>query len=171
MRRVLGVVPILALTGLGMVSVAAADSPSNPPSQPPPSNGQAVQGQFVPAKGSPLRIRGAAKIIRGAHQSTKLSVHASGLQSTKAYPTQVHSGACPENGPHYMQDPNGAHEPPNELWASSDPADPKGQLQSNTSGNAKGYGAATWVARPEARSVVIQSPDSGNPPLACADLQ
>src|SRR5713226_3091858 len=99
MRRVLGVVSILALTGLGMVRVAAADSPSNPPSQPPRSNGPAVQGQFVPAKGSPLRIRGAAK----KHQSTKLSVHASGLQATEAYPTQVHSGACPENGPHYMQ--------------------------------------------------------------------
>jgi len=70
-----------------------------------------------------------------------------------------------------MQDPNGPKEPPNELWASSDPANPKGPLQPSPSGNAKGYGVASWVARPEARSVVIHSPDAGNPALACADLQ
>lgn len=185
MRRVLLVASMLSLIGLGALG-AAAEVPSDPnqppPSQPPPdqpppgqpppsSSGQTAQGQFVPAKGSGLRIRGTAKLIRTQRGNTKLSVHAGGLPPAKAYPTKLHSGACAENGPDYKQDPNGPPEPPNALWASSDPADPKGGLQSSESGNAKGYGVASWVARPEARSVVIHSPDAGNPALACADLQ
>lgn len=184
MRRVLLVTSMLALTGLGVTGVAAEEVPSDPsqpppsqspsqppPSQPPSSSGQVVQGQFVPAKGSGLRIRGTAKLIRTQRGNTKLSVHAGGLPPAKVYPTRLHSGACAEAGPAYKQDANGPAEPPNELWASSDPADPKGGLQSSESGNAKGYGVASWVARPEARSVVIHSPDAGNPALACADLQ
>jgi len=176
MRRILAVVSVLTVAGLTMTP-AVADTPPAPPAQPPPAQpppaagGQIAQGQFVPAQGSALRIRGTAKLIRGARGSTKLSVHASGLPAAQAYPTWLHSGACADNSPDYMQDPNGPKEPPNELWASSDPANPKGPLQPSPSGNAKGYGVASWVARPEARSVVIHSPDAGNPALACADLQ
>ena len=185
-RRAMAVASILAVAGLSLGGVAGAEPPPGqpgqpppgqppPPSQPPPANsgqsGQMVQGPFVPTQGSGLRIRGTAKLIRGMRGSTKLSVHASGLPPSKGYPTWLHSGACADNAPAYMQDANGAPEPPNELWASSDPANPKAPLQSSPSGNAKGYGTAPWTARPEARSVVIHSPDAGNAPLACADLQ
>ena len=179
-RTTMAVVSMLALAGLGMTGVAGAEVPPNSPGQPPPgqpsqpppaSNRQMIQGQFVPAKDSGLRIRGTAKLIRGARGSTKLSVHASGLPPTQAYPTLLHSGACADNGPDYLNDPNGTHEAPNVLKASSDPADPNGPLQSSPSGNAKGYGVASWVARPEARSVVIHDPDTTKPALACADLQ
>jgi hypothetical protein len=189
MRRALVVASTLALT-LGLAGLAVAEEVGPDPSQPPPSeaqpgqpppseaqppppgsSGQMSQGQFVPTKSSGLRIRGSAKLIRTQRGNTKLSVHAGGLPPAKVYPTRLHAGACAENGPDYKNDPNGAPEPPNELWASSDPADPKGGLQSSDSGNAKGYGVAAWVARPEARSVVIHSPDAGNPVLACADLQ
>jgi hypothetical protein len=184
MRRALVVASTLALT-LGLAGLAVAEDvppgqppPSQPPpseAQPPPSqspgSGQMSQGQFVPTKSSGLRIRGTAKLIRAQRGNTKLSVHAGGLPPAKIYPTRLHTGACAENGPDYKNDPNGAPEPPNELWASSDPSDPKGGLQSSDSGNAKGYGVASWVARPEARSVAIHSPDAGNPVLACADLQ
>jgi hypothetical protein len=180
MRRVLGVVCVFVLVGL--VGAAAAAAPSEPPKEsPPPSqpdqppdepsaSGQTVQGQFVPSKGSAFRIRGTAKLTRGARGNTKLSVHAAGLQPDKVYPTYVHTGACAEGGEAYKNDPNGPAEPPNALWASSDPSDPKAGLQANPSGNAKGYGLVSWVARPEAKSVVIHSSEAGNAPLACADL-
>ena len=186
-RTAVAVVSILAFAGLGLAGMAEADVPPESPGQPPPgqppadqpppgqpppaSNRQMIQGQFVPAKDSGLRIRGTAKLIQGQRGSTKLSVHASGLPATKTYPTWVHTGTCAEKGPAYMNDPNGLHEPPNELWASSDPADPKGPLQSSASGNAKGYGVAPWAARPEARSVAIHGSEDVNQILACADLQ
>jgi hypothetical protein len=182
-RRAMTVLSILAFAGVSLAGVAGAEPPPEspgqpppgeppPPSQPPPANSRnMIQGEFVPTKDSGLRIRGTAKLIRGQRGSTKLSVHASGLPPTTGYPTWLHSGACADNAPAYMQDANGVSEPPNQLWASSDPADPKAPLQSSASGNAKGYGRAPWTARPEARSVVIHSPDAGNPPLACADLQ
>jgi hypothetical protein len=180
MRRVLGFLCILALVSL--IGAAAAAAPADPPREsPPPSqpdqppdepsaSGQTAQGQFVPTKGSAFRIRGTAKLTRGSRGNTKLSVHAAGLEPDKVYPTYLHTGACAENGPAYKNDPNGPAEPPNALWASSNASDPKAGLQSNTSGNAKGYGLASWLARPEARSVVIHSAESGNPALACADL-
>jgi hypothetical protein len=178
-RTAMAVLSVLAFAGVSLTGGAGAEPPPGqpppdqppPPSQPPANSRQMVQGPFVPTKDSGLRIRGTAKLIRGQRGKTKLSVHASGLPPTNAYPTWLHSGACAENAPAYMQDANGVPEPPNQLWASSDPSDPKAPLQSSPSGNAKGYGTAPWTARPEARSVVIHSPDAGNPPLACADLQ
>src|SRR5438445_12296860 len=99
MRRILAVVSVFTVAGLTMTA-AVADTPPAPPAQPPPAaGGQIAQGQFVPAKGSSLRIRGTAKLIRGVRGSTKLSVHASGLPSDKAYPTWLHSGACADNSP------------------------------------------------------------------------
>jgi hypothetical protein len=98
-------------------------------------------------------------------------VHAAGLEPDKVYPTYLHSGSCAENGPMYKNDPSGPAEPPNALWASSDASDPKAGLRSNTSGNGKGYGLASWLARPEAKSVMIHSSEDGNAALACADLK
>jgi hypothetical protein len=192
-RSAMAVLSMLAVAGMGIAGVAGAEEPppgQPPPEQPPPdqppadqpppsqpsqpppaSNRQMIQGQFVPAKDSGMRIRGTAKLIHGARGSTKLSVHAGGLPPAKGYPTWLHSGACADNGPDYINDPNGPHEPPNALWASSDSANPKGSLQSSASGNAKGYGMASWAARPEARSVVIHNPDDATKALACADLQ
>jgi hypothetical protein len=181
MRRVLGFLCILALVGL--LGAGAAAAPSDPPKEsPPPSQseqpsdepsqtGQTVQGQFVPTKGSAFRIRGTAKLTRGARGNSKLSVHAAGLEPDKVYPTYLHSGSCAENGPMYKNDPSGPAEPPNALWASSDASDPKAGLRSNTSGNGKGYGLASWLARPEAKSVMIHSSEDGNAALACADLK
>jgi hypothetical protein len=183
MRRALLLASVLVLLGaVGASAEAPADPSQPPPSQPPPeqappsqppssNSGQVAQGQLVPTKGSGLRIRGTAKLIRTQRGNTKLSVHAGGLPPAKVYPTRLHTGSCAEGGPDYKHDANGPAEPPNALWASSDPSDPKGGLQSSESGNAKGYGVAPWLARPEARSVVIHSPDAGNPALACADLQ
>jgi hypothetical protein len=184
MRRALVVASALVLLGGAAAAAEAPADPNQPPpsqpppeqappsqSQPPSHSGQMVQGQFVPTKGSGLRIRGTAKLIRTQRGNTKLSVHAGGLPPAKAYPTRLHTGTCAEGGPDYKHDASGPAEPPNALWASSDPSDPKGGLQSSDSGNAKGYGVAPWLARPEARSVVIHSPDAGNPALACADLK
>ena len=183
MRRALLVASVLVMLGARAAGAEAPADPNqpppsqpppqqSPPSQPPSSNsGQVSQGQFVPTKNSGLRIRGSAKLIRTQRGNTKLSVHAGGLPPAKVYPTRLHSGTCAEAGPDYKNDASGPAEPPNALWASSDPSDPKGGLQSSESGNAKGYGVAPWTARPEARSVVIHSPDAGNPALACADLQ
>ena len=136
------------------------------------SSAQVTQGDFEPLDIPDLDIDGHATMIRTGDGRTKISVEVSGLEPGLTYPSHVHNLACGDmrGGGHYQDVPGGSAAPPNELWPSSDPKDPNAGLIANPAGNASGHGTAPWVARPEARSVVIHQ--SGNPAvrIACADL-
>lgn len=127
-----------------------------------------TQGDFYPMGEEGEAIFGSAKLLRYS-KSTALKVHVRGLTPETKYPMHLHAGSCPEMGPHYRDDPSGPGEPPNELWPSSDPEDPKAGVRSNGDGVANGEGRAPWVARPEAAAVMIHNERTGKM-VACADL-
>lgn len=155
--------------GIG-VEWALKEVAAHSPAAPPEAGGSLTQGNFQPTKNTTMPIHGRARLFRGERGRTKLSVSAGGLAPSTSYPTHLHVGKCADDGAEYRNDPTGAPEPPNELWASSDPAEPKAGLRTDPSGRAKGLGNAPWTARLEAQSVVIHSPDAGLTALACADL-
>lgn len=135
------------------------------------SSAQVTRGRFEPLDVDE-GITGHAKMVRTGDGRTKISVQVGGLQPGATYPSHVHNQACDDDrgGGHYQDQVGGDTTPPNELWPSSDPMDPAAGLIANGAGNASGHGTAPWVARPEARSVVIHQ--TGNPAIriACADL-
>lgn len=99
-----------------------------------------------------------------------------GLQPGVTYAAHLHNQPCVPDagGGHYRNVTTGAATPPNELWLSST-SDPTGGITSNRAGVAVGRGSATWVARPDARAVIIHAiptggTTAGGPKIACADL-
>lgn len=151
--------------------VLSIGSPAVAEPSPSPEAGPALsQGRFAPTKNTTMPVHGRARLFRGERGRTKLSVSAGGLAADTSYPAHLHVDKCADNGPEYRDDPEGVAEPPNELWAASDQADPGAGLRTDSSGRTKGMGSVAWTARPEALSVVIHSPDTGHPALACADL-
>jgi hypothetical protein len=116
-----------------------------------------TQGAFLALPGTTLKIAGTATLTRTATQ-TLIAVDVSGLDPNTIYPSHLHDGTCAELGGHYMNDPAGPAAPPNELWPSSDPADPAHGLTTDADGHVVGTGTADWVARPSARAVVLHSP-------------
>jgi Cu-Zn family superoxide dismutase len=120
------------------------------------------QGQFAAfATSSDPGFTGQATMIRTADGKTIVSVSVRGLLPDTTYGSHVHAFACADNfaGGHYKHDLAGPASPPNEIW----PA-----FTTNASGVGNGKATAPWVARPEARSVVIHAP--GGAKIACADL-
>lgn len=102
-----------------------------------------------------------------------------GLEPGRTYAAHLHAAACSAGNPgggHYQNDPPPPATPPNELWFSST-SDPFAGITANRAGVAVGRGSADWIARAEARSVVIHYiPDTGGstaggPKIACADLE
>lgn len=136
-----------------------------------------TRGTFapLPAAGD-LDIDGTAQLVRD-DDGTSLKVKVRGLEPGVTYAAHLHNapcGAANPGGGHYKHDPAGASAPPNEVWASSTD-DPLAGITANNGGVAQGRGSATWVARPEAQSVVIHSipaggTTAGGPKIACADL-
>ncbi len=122
-----------------------------------------------------LEINGVALLHRSARGTTgRVVLH--GLEAGAVYAAHLHNAPCSFNagGTHYKEVAAGVGAPPNELWFSSS-ADPTAGITARRSGVAQGSGAVTWVARPEAQSVVIHqvvpaTGTSGGPKLACADL-
>jgi hypothetical protein len=123
-----------------------------------------------------LEIEGFAQLVRG-ESGTQGRVVVRGLDPGTTYAAHLHNAPCSAANPggaHYRDDPAGPSAPPNELWFSST-EDPQAGVTANAGGVAHGRGAADWVARPEAQSVVIHAiPPGGNtaggPKIACADL-
>jgi hypothetical protein len=123
-----------------------------------------------------LEIEGFAQLARD-DSGTHGKVVVRGLDPGTTYAAHLHNAPCSAANPggaHYMDDPAGPARPPNELWFSST-EDPEAGITANPGGVAHGRGAADWVARPEAQSVVIHAippggSTAGGPKIACADL-
>jgi hypothetical protein len=123
-----------------------------------------------------LEIQGFAQLARD-DSGTHGKVLVRGLDPGTTYAAHLHNAPCSAANPggaHYKDDPAGPALPPNELWFSST-EDPLAGITANPGGVAHGRGAADWVARPEAQSVVIHAippggSTAGGPKIACADL-
>lgn len=132
--------------------------------------GETLSGEFEPLGDSLDRdVSGEATLTR-THGRTSLSVDVTGLQPDAAHPAHLHEGTCADQGPHYQHDPEGAEEPPNELWPSSAPNDPTAGLQADADGQASGSGTAGWRAEGPL-SVFVHAAGQGHDKIACADLE
>ena len=121
-----------------------------------------TRGEFAAfATSSDPAVTGHATMVRTADGKTIVTVSVRGLAASTTYGSHVHSRACADTfaGGHYKHDLAGPASPPNEIWPAFD---------TNASGVGNGNATAPWVARPEARSVVIHAP--GGAKIACADL-
>ena len=138
---------------------------------------QVTTGSFNPvAENTSLLIGGTATLTRNP-TGTTAAVEVTGLEANATYPSFLVAGTCAALGDPYKQS---ATEPlpgpPNELWPSSDPADPVHGLTADANGATSGNGSATWFARPDARAITIHAPvDPANPTaptavIACAEL-
>jgi uncharacterized protein YcnI len=157
--KALGIDPAVHCSHFGF------EPPAGSPAPPPPT-------------GDELVIRGTAKLVRTATQTT-VEVNVFGLEPGKTYASHLHEGTCADvTSAHYMDDLAGPDAPPNELWPSSNPEDPTAGLIADAYGQATGSGTVDWVARPTARAIWIHQPvDPNTPPgahvharIACADL-
>ncbi|MDP1804313.1 MAG: hypothetical protein Q8K72_04035 [Acidimicrobiales bacterium] len=122
-----------------------------------------------------LEVDGVA-VLRRTSDATSGRIVLRGLDPGLVYAAHLHNAPCGlgAGGGHYKDEAAGVGTPPNELWFSSSD-DPFAGVTANRGGVARGFGAADWVARPEAQSVVIHqvvpaTGTSGGPKIACADL-
>jgi hypothetical protein len=123
-----------------------------------------------------LEIRGVALLNRAANGTTGRVV-VIGLEPGLTYAAHLHKDVCSALNPgggHYMDVVGGVTTPPNEMWFSST-SEPGDGITANRGGVAIGSASVDWVARPEARAVVIHAippggSTAGGPKIACADL-
>lgn len=123
------------------------------------------EGAFTPTTGT--NIAGTAAMVV-EESSTTIDVDLSGLEPNADYSGHLHDLACGEDGPHYRDEPDGATEPPNELWL-SDTQDPTAGFTTDADGSASATGMADWAARSSAQSVMIHVGSTGLP-IGCANL-
>ena len=158
---------------LGLVALAAVVVPASR------ADAETTVGRFstLPA-GTTMGfdIRGVAILTRTA-SGTSGRVVVTGLEPGVTYAAHLHAAACSAANPgggHYQNDPPPPATPPNELWFSST-SDPFAGVTANRVGVGVGRGSAEWVARSEAKAVVIHfippgGTTAGGPKIACADL-
>ena len=157
---------------VGLVALAAIVMPASP------ASAATTFGEFItlPAGvAAGFDISGVAILTRTGHTSARIVV--TGLTPGVTYAAHVHNDVCSAANPaggHYQDTAGAGAQPPNELWLSST-RDPFAGVTANLGGVAVGRGSASWVARPEAKAIVIHMiPPGGNtgggPKIACADL-
>lgn len=133
----------------------------------PPAVDATLQGSFVgsfaPAMAS--NLAGTAEMIVTANQTT-VSVGLTGLTPNAEYVGHLHTGTCAAPGGHYMHDPDGPEEPPNELWV-TDLGDTT--FTTDASGDATVTASAAWAARAGAQALMIHDGSNGLM-RGCADL-
>lgn len=166
------VLRLLAAVGLSVAASMATLAPAGAATT-------ATVGQFQTlAAGSSmgLSIRGVAVLVR-SDEGTTAYVRVVGLLPGVVYGSHVHNQPCQSNegGGHYRDDPTGPGFPPNEIWLSSS-NDPRAGITAGRRGSGIAQGSASWVARPEAQSIVIHAippggTPAGGPKIACADLR
>ena len=109
-------------------------------------------------------LQGHAQMVRAADGKTIVKVEVTGLVPDTAYPVHVHAAPCDvgEGDGHFKFEPLGPVDAYNELW----PA-----FTTNAAGAGTGMAVADRTAGANAVSVVIHSPGSPAPKVACADLR
>ena len=113
-------------------------------------------------------LAGTGELIVTSTQTTA-SIDVTGLEPDGLFSAHLHTGTCSSLGEHYMDDPDGAMMPPNELWILDDPSDPNGGFIADAGGNATVSTSADWVARADAQAVVIHGGANGLP-IGCITL-
>lgn len=104
---------------------------------------------------------GGARLYITADGMSKVEVYLSGLGADTQYASHVHNEACANGGgAHYLQDMSAEDIAENGLW----PA-----ISTDASGAGSGSAMQDFVVRPDARSVVVHEPESGDR-IVCADL-
>lgn len=148
---ILGVVMVVLA-----ISVAAANA-----------GAQVTRGEFQTYASGPALgydISGHAQMERLPSGKTLVSVHVTGLRPGVTYPVHVHNRACNDNngGGHYQDNVGGPVDAVNEIWPG---------FTSNGAGVGNGNATNAFVARPEARAIVVHDPNAGGARIACADLE
>ena len=135
----------------------------------------ATFGQFEGLGGQEI---GGVAVLSRTSAGTVGVIMVNGLEPGRTYAAHLHNAACSATNPgggHYQDVSGAGSSPPNELWFSST-RDPFDGITANAGGVAVGRGSADWVARPEARAVIIHlivpptGTTAGGPKIACADL-
>jgi hypothetical protein len=159
---------VLALSAMAAVAVPAS-----------PAGAATSVGRFTTLTAGTnlgMDIEGVAVLSRtGSGTIGRIVVF--GLEAGVTYAAHLHNQPCSAANPgggHYADVPGGSPTPPNELWFSSS-SDPTAGITANRAGVAVGRGTAEWMARPEAKAVVIHAipaggSTAGGPKVACADL-
>lgn len=155
---------------LGLVALAAVVVPASR------ADAATSVGRFITLPAATSHIQGVALLTRNAG-GTSGRVVVIGLTPGVTYAAHLHNDVCSAANPgggHYQNVVGPPATPPNELWFSSR-SDPFAGITANRAGVAIGRGSADWVARPEARAVIIHAIPSGGttaggPKIACADL-
>ncbi|MFT7622154.1 MAG: hypothetical protein ACI9WU_001322 [Myxococcota bacterium] len=128
-----------------------------------PGNLQYLASYTGPSTGA----AGRALMVRRAAGTTEVTLTVHGLDPSTQYMAHVHTDTCANDaGGHYMEDAAGAVDNVNEIWPTT-----------VTDGNGNGIGVAShaFLAREDARSVVIH--DTANAvsgsgsKMLCADLE
>ena len=154
---------------VGLVALAAVVVPASP------AGAATSVGRFE-SLSADYDIQGVAILSRTSN-GTSGRVVVTGLEPGVVYAAHLHNAACAASNPgggHYQNAAGAGVTPPNELWFSSS-SNPLAGIRANRGGVAIGRGSAEWVARPDARAVVIHAIPSGGTPaggpkIACADL-
>lgn len=128
---------------------------------------QVTRGEFRTYASGPglgYDIGGHAQMERLPSGKTRVSVHITGLQPGVTYPVHVHNKACNDSngGSHYQDIVGGPVDAVNEIWPG---------FTTNGAGIGNGNATNAFVARPEARAVVVHDPNAGGARIACADLE
>ena len=121
---------------------------------------------------------GGVAVVNRSAVGTYGVVVVTGLEPGVTYAAHLHNAACSASNPgggHYQDTAGAGTTPPNELWFSST-RNPLAGITANAAGIAIGRGSADWVARAEARAVIIHAiptggTPAGGPKIACADLE
>ena len=127
-----------------------------------------TSGEFTTLPGGVERgydITGHAVMVRTPGSgTTRVTVHARGLDADQVYGVHVHNASCdatPPGGGHYQHEVGGAVDAVNELWP---------VITTNAAGVGHGSAVHGHVARPDARAIVIHWPQDPAVRLACLDL-
>jgi hypothetical protein len=106
-------------------------------------------------------ITGRAHLKISSDGESQVKLYVSGLKPSQSYGSHVHNGACESGGGgHYLDDTAGKDEAANGLFP---------LFKTNSDGVGRGDAKNKFIVRPDARSVVIHEPGTGER-IACADL-
>ena len=125
-----------------------------------------VRGAFITLPdGDGLDLQGEASMRRVSRRGTLVRVTLAGsLAPDTVYPAHVHNLPCDQEagGAHYKIDPDVVEViESNEIWP---------RVETDNNGDGEGAVFVPHIARPEAQSVVVHDPATGNR-LVCADLR